>query len=132
MTARTPEEVHQRWLKAINDEDIDELMRLYEPEATVVFGPGNIATGEAAIREGIEQLLSLRPRFELQVAQVLWADDLALLLSPWSMTGTGTDGTSLALRGVTSDVVRRQRDGTWRFIIDNPSGSGIVGDSSQA
>ena len=107
MTARTPEEVHQRWLQAINDGDLDALMGLYEPEATVAFGPGQVATGLAAIREGNQQLLALRPRFELRVAQVLVAGDLALLLSPWSMTGT------------------------WRFIIDNPMGSGAAAETPQ-
>jgi len=131
MTARTPEEVHQRWLQAINDGDLDALMGLYEPEATGVFGPGQVATGLAAIREGNQQFLALRPRFELRVAQVLVAGDLALLLSPWSMTGTGPDGAELASRGTTSDVVRRQPDGTWRFIIDNPLGSGAVAETPQ-
>jgi uncharacterized protein (TIGR02246 family) len=131
MMARTPEEIHQRWLQAINNGDIDGLMDLYEPDATVVFGPGDVAMGTADIREGIQKLLILRPHFELRVAQVLTADNLALLLSPWSMTGTGSDGTSLTFRGVTSDVVRRQPDGTWRFIIDNPTGSDAVGQVAQ-
>ena len=131
MTARTPAEVHQRWLQAINNGDLDALMGLYEPEATVVFGPGQVATGLAAIREGNQQLLALRPRFELRVAQVLVAGDLALLLSPWSMTGTGPDGAEFASRGTTSDVVRRQPDGTWLFIIDNPLGSGAVAETPQ-
>jgi uncharacterized protein (TIGR02246 family) len=132
MTARTPHEVHELWLQAINDGDIDALMALYEPEATVVFGPDSIASGVSGIREGIEQLLALRPRAELTVAQVLTAGDLALLLSPWTMTGTGPDGASISLSGVTSDVVRRQPDGTWRFIIDNPTGSGLVGEPPRA
>ncbi len=131
MTARTPEEVHQRWLQAINDGDLDALMGLYEPEATVAFGPGQVAAGLAAIREGNQQLLALRPRFELGVAQVLVAGDLALLLSPWSMTGTGPDGAVLELRGITSDVVRRQPDGAWLFIIDNPMGSAAVAETPQ-
>lgn len=127
MAARTPEDVHQRWLAAINDGDIEALMTLYEPGATVVFGPEQVATGLDAIRAGNEGLLALRPRFDLRVAQVLLADNLALLLSPWTMTGTMPDGTPLTLQGTTSDVVRRQPDGSWRFIIDNPTGSGGVG-----
>jgi uncharacterized protein (TIGR02246 family) len=132
MTARTPEEVHQLWLQAINDGDLERLMTLYEPGATVVFGPGRVATGPGAIREGNQGLLALRPRFALQVAQVLHGADLALLLSPWTMTGTGPDGAPLKLRGTTADVVRRQRDGSWLFIIDNPLGSGLVGEAVES
>ena len=131
MTAQTPGEVHLRWLRAINAGDIETLMTLYEPGATVVFGPGQVATGVDAIRAGNAGLLALRPHFDLRVAQVLIADDLALLLSPWTMSGTLPDGTPLALQGTTSDVVRRQPDGSWRFIIDHPMGSGSVGAAPQ-
>jgi ketosteroid isomerase-like protein len=29
--------------------------------------------------------------------------------------------------GVTSDVLRRQADGRWLFVIDNPWGAGVLG-----
>ena len=31
------------------------------------------------------------------------------------------------MQGTTSDVLRRQADGTWLFVIDNPWGSAILG-----
>lgn len=126
MAAQTPEEVHMRWLEAINAGDLEALLPLYEPGATAVFGPGQVGTGTEAIRAGLAGLLALKPHFELRVAQVLPAGDLALLLSPWTMTATNPDGSPLNLTGTTSDVVRRQPDGTWRFIIDNPTGSGGI------
>ena len=132
MTARTPQEVHERWVEAMNAGDIEAVIALYEPEAAVVLGPGQVATGLAAIREGLQGFLALRPRFELRVEQVLQATDLALLLSPWSMTGTGPDGAPVVLRGATSDVVRRQPDGTWRFVVDNPTGTAGVGEGASA
>ncbi len=132
MTARTPREVHERWTEAMNAGDIEAVLALYEPEAVVVVGPGQVATGLAAIREGLQGFLALRPRFDLRVEQVLQATDLALLLSPWSMAGTGPDGAPVVLRGATSDVVRRQPDGTWRVVIDNPTGTAGVGEGASA
>jgi uncharacterized protein (TIGR02246 family) len=131
MTARTPEEVHQHWLEAINAGDIEALMMLYEPEAAVVFSPDNVAMGLPQIRKGNEGLLALRPHCELRVARVVSNGDIALLLSPWSLTGTGPDGGTIKLSGVTSDVVRRQADGSWLFIIDNPIGSSLAGEPSE-
>src|SRR3712207_6758364 len=101
------------------------------PTRSTLFPYSTLCRSLAAIREGNQQLLALRPRFELRVAQVLVAGDLALLLSPWSMTGTRPDGAVLELRGITSDVVRRQPDGAWQFIIDNPMGSGAVAETPQ-
>src|SRR3712207_8230544 len=74
------------------------------PTRSTLFPYSTLCRSLAAIREGNQQLLALRPRFELRVAQVLVAGDLALLLSPWSMTGTRPDGAVLELRGITSDV----------------------------
>jgi ketosteroid isomerase-like protein len=50
--------------------------------------------------------------------------DSALLHSAWTLATTGPDGVPINMAGTTADVVRRQADGTWRFVIDNPWGSG--------
>jgi ketosteroid isomerase-like protein len=39
------------------------------------------------------------------------------------VNGTDVNGNAIALAGQTSDVVRRQTDGTWLLIIDNPYGA---------
>ncbi len=46
----------------------------------------------------------------------------ALLVSDWTLAGNGPDGTAVNLGGTTTDVVRRQADGTWRYAIDSPLG----------
>jgi ketosteroid isomerase-like protein len=41
----------------------------------------------------------------------------------WTFAGTGPDGTPVKLAGHSADVLRRQIDGSWRFVIDNPWGT---------
>lgn len=131
MSPRTPEQVHLMWLEAINAGDLESVMSLYEPEAAIVNPDGHLLGGLDAVRAVTEGLLSLGPRFELHVARVLQSGDLALLLSPWTLAGTA-DGVALTLAGSTTDVVRRQQDGTWRFIIDNPTGIAILETAADA
>ena len=50
---------------------------------------------------------------------VFVAGDLALMHTPWTMTMP--DGSSPA--GTTAEVARRQADGSWKYVIDNPDGS---------
>ena len=130
MGPRTPEDVHALFVRAANAGDIEAVLALYEPGAAIVGATGELATGLAAVREVTQGLLALRPRFDLRVDRVLLGGDVALLLSPWTMAGTAEDGTPLTLAGTTTDVVRRQTDGSWRFIIDNPTGVAIVGDAA--
>ncbi len=51
------------------------------------------------------------------------ASDLALVTTVWSFTGTGLDGEPVKLAAKSADVLRRQVDGSWRFLIDNPWGT---------
>jgi ketosteroid isomerase-like protein len=41
----------------------------------------------------------------------------------WSFEGTGPDEEPVRLTANNADVLRRQPDGTWRFVIDNPWGT---------
>ena len=52
---------------------------------------------------------------------------MALFCSKWSLTGTGPDGKPMQLGGLSSDILRRQADGTWLIAIDNPWGTAILG-----
>ena len=123
MPARSPEEVHQLWESAMNAGDLEAVLELYEPDATVVPQPGQVVTGTDAIREVMSGFLALQPRFELRPRQVLVTGDVALLMSEWTMQATGPDGSPVQMTATTSDVARRQADGSWRFAIDNPYGT---------
>lgn len=125
MRPQTPEQVHLMWLDAINAGDIEAVLQLYEADSAIVNPDGQLVGGLDAVREVTAGLLALEPHFELHVARVLECGDVGLLLSPWTMTGTA-DGSPLTLHGTTTDVVRRGADGTWRFVLDNPTGVDIL------
>ena len=100
-------------------------MALYEADSAIVDPSGQLVEGLDAVRKVTAGLLDLHPTFELDVARVLHCDDVALLLSPWRMSGTA-DGERIEIQGTTTDLVRRQSDGTWQFVIDNPTGVGVL------
>ena len=122
MKARTPEEAHRLWAETFSAGELDSLVALYEPDAILVPQPGQTVSGHAAIREALQGFLALKPKFNLHFQKALETNDLALLFSRWTLSGTGLDGGELSLSGQTSDVVRRQSDGSWLFVIDNPFG----------
>jgi len=65
----------------------------------------------------------MKGTLDLRVTRVLEAGGLALVAGNWSFTGTAPDGSAVNLTGHNADVLRRQPDGTWRFVIDNPWGT---------
>lgn len=48
--------------------------------------------------------------------------DLALLSGSRRATGTGPDGQPAFLGGTNTEIARRQPEGGWRFVIDDPTG----------
>ena len=120
MTARTPEEMVRLWEEHFVAGDLDALVALYEPDATLVAQPGEVVIGTETIREDLSGLLAMGPTFNLEGRKVLQTGDIALSFADWTLAGTSADGEPIETAGQTSDVLRRQPDGTWRFVIDNP------------
>jgi len=120
MPVRTPEEMHPAFAAAFNARDLDALLALYEEGAALTPQPGVVVTGHAAIREALGGFLGLNGPIAMTTKTIIPAGDLALLHAAWTLDGTGPDGTPVALAARSSEVIRRQADGTWRYILDNP------------
>ena len=119
----TPEQVLASVVAGINSGDLDSLMPLYESEAAFATEPGSLAHGAPGVSEALTGFISMKGELDIEVTRVLEAGDLALVIGVWSFNGTGPDGEPVRLAARNADVLRRQGDGTWRFVIDNPWGT---------
>ena len=115
------------FFERFNAGDIEGILALYEPEATFVDEPGKVVQGTDALRESLNGFLSMKPNLKLVKHKTLISGDIATNYAQWALTGTGPDGEPVSMEGVAVDVVRRQPDGTWKFVIDNPWGAAILG-----
>jgi hypothetical protein len=89
---------------------VEGLVALYEPGAVLAFPPGHMTTGHEEIRAVYAELLAGRPAFSSAGQQpVIRHGELAL-------TSTRLPG-----GGATVEVARRQPDGSWRWVIDQPA-----------
>lgn len=123
MSKGTPEQVLQSIVDGINAANLDALMTLYEPEAAFATQPGSLAHTLPGVRGALAGSISMKGKLELKVTRVLEASDLALVITVWSFTGNGPDGHPVNLATKSADVLRRQADGSWRLVIDNPWGT---------
>ena len=125
MPAHKPEECDILIEQALKDKDLDAAVALYEPNATLVLDAGEVAIGKAAIREALKGFFAFdEVRFTREIKAIQSsAGDLALLRGAWRATSTGPDGKPVTVTGNNVEVVRRQPDGTWLFVIDNPRGA---------
>ena len=122
MSTSTPEQVLESIVAGINSGSLDNLMPLYESEAAFAAQPGSLAHGALGVRDALTGFIAMDGKLDLEVTRVLEVGDLALVIGVWSFDGTGPDGEPVRLEAKNADVLRRQPDGTWRFVIDNPWG----------
>ncbi len=123
MSTATPEQVLESIVSGINSGNLESLLPLYESEAAFASEPGSLAHGAPGISEALTGFISMNGKLDLDVTRVLEVDDLALVTGVWTFNGTGPDGEPVRLAAKNADVLRRQGDGTWRFVIDNPWGT---------
>jgi len=106
--------------------DIEGVMMSYEKNATVVFEPEKPVSDPAVLREMFNGAFTLNPKFSYSGHEVFISGDIAVHLAPWTMKGKTPDGTDMKQSGLSVAVLRRQLDGTWLMVIDNPHGQYLM------
>jgi uncharacterized protein (TIGR02246 family) len=121
----TPAKVLETIVAGINLGDVEGLMPLYEEDAAFMVEPGVLAHGPAGVREALRAFVALNGKLDIDTSglRVHEVDGLALVVGDWTFEGTGTNGEAVRMKARSGDVMRRQEDGTWRFLLDNPWGT---------
>lgn len=96
---------------------------MYEEDACFDDGSGNPAHGHKQIRDALAALIEQKPTLDCHEFDVVENGNLAVLRARWIYTGTGADGEHFETRGRSIEIVRRQSNGSWKFVIDLPSGA---------
>jgi uncharacterized protein (TIGR02246 family) len=106
--------------------NMDNILATYEPNAVLVGQPGMTATGTTALREAFKQFLVLNPKITIVSQDLIQAGDIALHSYTWKMSGKAPDGNPVAQSGFSVVVLRKQTDGRWLMVIDNPFGDQLL------
>jgi uncharacterized protein (TIGR02246 family) len=123
MAVTRPEEMNAAFAEAVSSGDVERVLSLYEPEALLAPRPGERASGLDEIRAALEELLGLGGTMTSRNLWCMQVGELALLQGEWHLSGTGPDGSPIALSARTAEVVRRQADGSWLYVIDHAFGA---------
>jgi uncharacterized protein (TIGR02246 family) len=121
MPAKTPEDVDRIFAECVNAGDVDGVVALYETDAVLMMNEGDPSRGPEAIRAAIAQFVAMKPKLRMSIRNVVHAGgDIAAVYNDWELDLVGADGTRITDRGKACEIVRRQADGHWKFVIDDP------------
>lgn len=108
--ARDPQELERMLIERQWAGDIEGMLALFEPDAVVDSGASELIRGREAIRALFEQSIAAGRKFQRgEQRPALVNGDLALT------------STKLPDGSITTEVARRQSDGTWLWAIDRYS-----------
>ena len=105
--AMHPDDLGKFFMERANSGDVEGIIALYESDAILALPSGEVANGAMNIRRFFEGLLTNKQSFQGEVRSSLINGELAL-------TSTRFPG------GATAEVARRQTDGSWLWLIDQP------------
>ncbi len=121
--AYRPEDGDRIFISAMRAGDIDTIVALYEPDAVFIRPDGKRANGHGEIRRFLEEEAARKANYEIHDIATVFSGDgsIAVTRMRVTMSWTGRDGKPVSVKARTSEVMRRQPNGTWRFMIDSPA-----------
>jgi ketosteroid isomerase-like protein len=121
MQAKSPEDVDRLFAECLNRGDVDGVVALYETSAALLMQEGAPIVGTEAIRGAIAQFAAMKPHLRMAIQKVVHGGgDIAVVYNDWTLTFVGPDGKTVEDGGKACEIVRRQPDGSWKFVVDDP------------
>ena len=114
MNGHQPQHTSELLVTLLDKGDLGDLAALYEEDAVFADYDATVS-GLDAITEAFRRFRDAGKTLILNDSKVFEIDDIALV--HWSWTVQDADGSSR--NGISAEVLRRQSDGTWKFVIDN-------------
>lgn len=124
--AMTPKMAHEIFVTAFNAKNVDQLCALYAENAIVhnVDAPPHV--GRKAVCESLTAFMKITDKITIETEYELRSDEYALLRSIYQIDGKDDDGSPVTMKGSGIEVVQRQVDGSWLYILDHPTGAAEI------
>lgn len=116
MGVNSPSEMSETFGRLFNARDRDGLLDLYVEDGVLTIDGDASARGKQAIGEMLAPMLDGPLKVETRCATCHENGDTAIVRTDWVLTEPGG---AVAMTGSSAEVLRREADGQWRFVIDD-------------
>ena len=119
----------ERMVTSFQNKDIEGVLSTYEPGAVVMFEPQQRVVGRQALKDAFTEFVGFNPQYTFSGHEVYVSGDIATHIAPWTMVGSLPDGTPIGQSGLSVAVLRKQSNGSWLIVQDNPHGQFLLGNN---
>ncbi len=107
------------WLKAFNDNDLDALIGLYDPEINYANSAKAIEIGIPAIKKGFANSFAIKPKVVFKEEQAIVVDGLGYIAGQFRVSGTNPeDGSAVGEAGRVVVIFRKDANNQWKLVFD--------------
>ncbi len=122
---QAPEDMSPTLAAIFNAQDLDAMAALYSEDAVLIDETGAQHRGVEAIKAALKDMLEAGGVMTSTPRLAVIVGDIALSGADWRLEPRGGGE---PLEGRSLDVLRRQPDGSWRYLIDCSTGDMLVAD----
>ncbi|CAN5188986.1 hypothetical protein BH09BAC4_BH09BAC4_31170 [soil metagenome] len=122
----TPVGAARYFQHCVRNGDVENALDCFDSEAIYVTGPGTFVNGKEHIRKALEKVCAMKPDLQAKRSADFSIGNITAWVDEWTLKATLPDGTKLDLYGVSSDVLKKQADGNWAYLVDNPYGAAYL------
>lgn len=121
MPAQRPEDIPGLIAAAFNTNDQQAMLDLFEPDGILVTPPSGVQeVGREAVDVALTSMFAAITAADITLTSAMRSGDLAMTHADWHLVGKDETGEPIDLRGKGTVVSRKQPDGTWRIVFDDP------------
>lgn len=115
------DKIYDAWQSRLNSGDLDALVDLYLPDVVYINPEGKKMIGQDKVREDLGALIALKPSIDIHDRHHIVYRDIVFTTNHSRLKITNPDGTTQEMNGSGLEILQKQADGGWRYIIDDAS-----------
>lgn len=122
-----PNMAHTLFVKAINEKNVDQLCAMFSEDAVLVLRDGKLeVSGQRSIRRVFSIMVDMVETLSLETVYQVESENTVLFRSKYRSVYNTPDGKVEEVLSSSIDVLEKQPDGTWLFVINHQNGGANV------
>lgn len=108
-----------QWLNAFNDNNLDDLMAVYDPEINYANSSKPLEIGIPVVKEGFSRSFTIKPKVTFKEEQLIASDSLGYIAGQFRIVGTSPeDGSTVGEAGRVVVIFRKNSKNEWKLLFD--------------